>query len=152
MAAAVLAVSLLAPVTMPITPPPVTVSIHDAGQTGERSSAYLGKFYDPNQEQYRKCVSGREGRNNYAGTGNWGFYQGTYQLNNDLVSGVGWMMSREIRENYPNWRIIRGQLLDAPGHKWGRFWQDMAFYTILNWRGKGVGATHWAGGRYGCQL
>ena len=86
MAAAVLAVSLLAPVAMPITPPPVTVSIHDAGQTGERSSAYLGKFYDPSQEQYRKCVSGREGRNNYAGTGNWGFYQGTYQLNNDLVS------------------------------------------------------------------
>ena len=152
MAAAVLAVSLLAPVTMPITPPPVTVSLQAAGQTGERSSAYVGKFYDPSQETFRRCVGQREGRFQYWGTGSMGFYEGTYQMTDALVTGAAWMIGRELRENYPNWRIIRGQLLDAPGHKWGRFWQDMAFYTILNWRGKGVGATHWAGGRYGCQL
>jgi hypothetical protein len=89
---------------------------------------------------------------NFSGTGNWGFYEGAYQMTDDLFRGAAYMLSRENKATYLNWKVIRAELLETPGHKWGRFWQDMAFYTVLNWRGEGVGASHWAGGRYGCKL
>jgi hypothetical protein len=152
MAAAVMIAALLAPTAMPITPPPVSVSVKDPDQTGVRASAYTGKFYRASQENYRKCVAGREGRHQYWTTGNWNFYEGTYQMTDALFTGAAWMIGRELKTTYKNWDVVRAQLLDTPGHKWGRFWQDMAFYTVLNWRGDGVGASHWAGGRYGCKI
>lgn len=150
MGAAVLAVALLAPTALPPSPPPVTASAKDPAQTGVRGSAYRGDYFRQSQEAYRKCVGQREGRFQYWGTGSNGFYEGTYQMTDALITGAAWMMGRELRKTYPNWKGIRGQLLDTPGHKWGRFWQDMAFYTVMNRRGDGVGATHWAGGRHVC--
>ena len=152
MAAAVMIAALLAPTAMPITPPPVSVSVDDPNQTGVRGSAYTGKYYRASQETYRKCVGQREGRFQYFGTGSNNYYEGTYQMRDQLFIGAAWMLSRELKATYANWEVVRAQLLDTPGHKWGRFWQDMAFYTVLNWRGDGVGASHWAGGRYGCTL
>ena len=152
MAAAVMIAALLAPAAMPITPPPVSVSVDDPAQTGVRGSAYTGKYYRASQEQFRKCVGQREGMFQYWGTGSMGYYEGTYQMTDALFTGAAWMIGRELKATYKNWDVIRAQLLDTPGHKWGRFWQDMAFYTVLNWRGEGVGASHWAGGRYGCTL
>ena len=152
MAAAVMIAALLAPTAMPVSPPPVSVSVKDPDQTGVRGSAYTGKYYRASQETYRKCVSGREGRHQYWTTGNWNFYEGTYQMTDALFTGAAWMIGRELKTTYANWDVVRAQLLDTPGHKWGRFWQDMAFYTVLNWRGDGVGASHWAGGRYGCKI
>lgn len=152
MAAAVMIAALLAPTAMPITPPPVSVSVDDPAQTGVRGSAYTGKYYRASQENFRKCVGQREGRFQYWGTGGNGRYQGTYQMEVRLVTGAVWMLGRELKATYKNWDVVRAQLLDTPGHKWGRFWQDMAFYTVLNWRGDGVGASHWAGGRYGCKI
>ena len=150
MAAAVLAVALLAPAALPPAPPPVVVAVDDPAQTGVRGSAYRGDYFRQSQETFRKCVGERESHMNFSGTGNWGYYEGAYQMTDALITGAAWMMGRELQKTYPNWKIIRGQLLDTPGHKWGRFWQDMAFYTVLNWRGDGVGATHWAGGRHVC--
>ena len=152
MGAAVMIAALLAPAAMPVTPPPVSVSVDDPGQTGVRGSAYKGKYYRASQEPFRKCVGEREGRFQYWGTGSRGYFKGTYQMTDALFTGAAWMIGREIKANYPNWKVIRTELLDTPGHKWGRFWQDAAFYTVLNWRGDGVGASHWAGGRYGCTL
>jgi hypothetical protein len=152
MAAAVMIAALLAPAAMPITPPPVSVSVDDPNQTGVRGSAYKGKYYRQHQETFRKCVGEREGRFQYWGTGSMGYYEGTYQMTDALFTGAAWMIGRELKTTYKNWEVVRGQLLDTPGHKWGRFWQDMAFYTVLNWRGPGVGASHWAGGRYGCKI
>ena len=152
MAAAVMIAALLAPTAMPITPPPVSVSVDDPNQTGVRGSAYTGKYYRASQETYRKCVGQREGLFQYFGTGSNNYYEGTYQMRDQLFIGAAWMLSRELKATYANWEVVRAQLLDTPGHKWGRFWQDMAFYTVLNWRGDGVGASHWAGGRYGCTL
>ena len=152
MAAAVMIAALLAPTAMPITPPPVSVSVDDPNQTGVRGSAYTGKYYRASQETYRKCVGQREGRFQYFGTGSNNYYEGTYQMRDQLFIGAAWMLSRELKATYANWEVVRAQLLDTPGHKWGRFWQDMAFYTVLNWRGDGVGASHWAGGRYGCKI
>jgi hypothetical protein len=150
MAAAVLAVALLAPAALPPAPPPVVVAVDDPAQTGVRASAYTGKYYRASQEDYRKCVANREGRHQYWTTGSQNYYEGTYQMRDALFRGAAFMLSREIKATYPNWKMIRAQLLDTPGNKWGRFWQDMAFYTVLNWRGDGVGATHWAGGRHVC--
>lgn len=152
MAAAVMIAALLAPTAMPITPPPVSVSVDDPAQTGVRGSAYTGKYYRQHQETFRKCVGEREGRMQYWGTGSMGYYEGTYQMTDALFTGAAWMIGKELKTTYKNWDVVRAQLLDTPGHKWGRFWQDMAFYTVLNWRGDGVGASHWAGGRYGCTL
>ena len=152
MAAAVMIAALLAPAAMPITPPTVSVSVDDPAQTGVRGSAYTGKYYRASQETYRKCVGQREGRFQYFGTGSNNYYEGTYQMRDALFTGAAWMLSRELKATYANWEVVRAQLLDTPGHKWGRFWQDMAFYTVLNWRGDGVGASHWAGGRYGCKI
>ena len=152
MAAAVMIAAMLVPTAMPITPPPVSVSVDDPNQTGVRGSAYTGKYYRASQETYRKCVGQREGRFQYFGTGSNNYYEGTYQMRDQLFIGAAWMLSRELKATYANWEVVRAQLLDTPGHKWGRFWQDMAFYTVLNWRGDGVGASHWAGGRYGCTL
>jgi hypothetical protein len=152
MAAAVMIAAMLVPTAMPVSPPPVSVSVKDPDQTGVRASAYTGKFYRASQENYRKCVAGREGRHQYWTTGNWNYYEGTYQMTDALFTGAAWMIGRELKATYKNWDVVRAQLLDTPGHKWGRFWQDMAFYTVLNWRGDGVGASHWAGGRYGCTL
>ena len=152
MAAAVMIAALLAPTAMPVTPPPVSVSVNDPDQKGVRASAYTGKYYRASQENYRKCVGQRESHMNFSGTGNWGFYEGAYQMTDDLFRGAAYMLSRENKATYLNWKVIRAELLDTPGHKWGRFWQDAAFYTVLNWRGEGVGASHWAGGRYGCTL
>ena len=152
MAAAVMIAALLAPAAMPITPPTVSVSVDDPAQTGVRGSAYKGKYYRQHQETFRKCGGEREGRMQYWGTGSMGYYEGTYQMTDALFTGAAWMIGRELKTTYANWDVVRAQLLDTPGHKWGRFWQDMAFYTVLNWRGDGVGASHWAGGRYGCTL
>jgi hypothetical protein len=152
MTAAVMIAALLAPTAMPVSPPPVSVSVDDPAQTGVRGSAYTGKYYRASQENYRKCVAGREGRHQYWTTGRQNYYEGTYQMRDQLFIGAAWMLSRELKATYMNWEVVRAQLLDTPGHKWGRFWQDMAFYTVLNWRGDGVGASHWAGGRYRCTL
>jgi len=152
MAAAVMIAALLAPTAMPVSPPPVSVSVDDPAQTGVRGSAYTGKYYRASQETFRKCVGQREGRFQYWGTGSMGYYKGTYQMRDELFSGAAWMIGRELKTTYANWDVVRAQLLETPGHKWGRFWQDAAFYTVLNWRGDGVGASHWAGGRYGCTL
>ena len=71
----------------------------------------------------------------------------------ELVTGAAWMMTRELKATYPHkWRAIRDELLATPGHKWSRFYQDMAFFTILSWRGPGTGARHWSGGRYSCHI
>ena len=127
MAAAVMIAALLAPAAMPITPPTVSVSVDDPAQTGVRGSAYTGKYYRASQENYRKCVGRREGFFQYWGTGSNGYYEGTYQMTDALFTGAAWMIGRELKATYANWEVVRAQLLDTPGHKWGRFWQDMAF-------------------------
>lgn len=152
MGAAVLVAAMLSPTALPVIPPPVSVSIEDPAQTGLERSAYAGDYYRVHQESFRKCIGQREGRFQYWGTGNSGFYEGTYQMTDALFTGAAWMIGKELKATYKNWEVIRDKLLDTPGHKWGRFWQDMAFYTVLNWRGDGVGASHWVGGRYGCAL
>lgn len=137
--------------TPPASPPSVVAVKSDPGQTGVRASAYRGRWFDQRDEEYRKCIAQREGRGQYWVTGSNGFYESTYQMTDALVRGAAWEMTPELRAMYPErWRLIRNALLDTPGHLWGRFWMDMAFWTILNVDGPREGAAHWFGGRFTC--
>jgi len=151
-AEAVLATALmLTPSSMPAVPPAPTASVSDPDQTGRQPSAYTGRKYRAEHEQFRLCVAQREGRFQYGVTGSNGFYQGTYQFTSALARGAAWMMTAELRSAYPRqWRAIRNTLLDTPMHQWSRFYQDAAFWTVLNWEGNASGARHWAGGRFQC--
>ena len=151
----VLAAALFASPEMnqgPSSPPPVVVTREDPNQTGEQASAYTGKFYMARYEPYRRCVAQREGRWQFWGTGGNGRYQSTFQMEVRLVTGAAWMMGRELREMFgvEQGKVIQHRLLKTKGSHWNRFYMDMAFWTVLNWRGPGAGAHHWAGGRYSC--
>jgi hypothetical protein len=37
------------------------------------------------------------------------------------------------------------QLREMSIHKWSRYWQDAAFWTVLNYKGPMSGAKHWGG-------
>lgn len=133
-------------------PPPVAMDAHDPVQTGYQPSAYTGQYYNEYQEPYRKCVGQREGRFQYWVTGSNGFYESTYQMTDALVAGASWMMRPELKKMFGKKRgtEIGEQLLKTPGHKWHRFYMDMAFYTILNWERDWRGKFHWRGGRWHC--
>lgn len=135
----------------PPTPPSVVATRSDPDQTGVRSSAYTGRYYRAVDEGYRRCIFTRESNANYASTGNNGGYQGGYQMTRALARGAAWMMAPEIRANWPDhWRLVRDLLLDTPASRWSRYWQDAAFWTVLNWDHDRRGAFHWSGGRWAC--
>ena len=127
--------------------------------SGWERSAYRGKYFHADQEPYRKCVGMREASFGYTarGGGNLdgvpgGDYGGTYQLSPALQRGVTWMLYKELKQEVGKQeakrltRILRG----LPAERWNRYWQDAAFYTILNWGGKASGKHHWFGGRWSC--
>ena len=127
--------------------------------SGFEKSAYRGRYFYPDQEPYRQCVGTREASFGYTarGGGNLdgrpgGDYGGTYQMSPKLQQGVTWMLYKELKQEVGKkeakrlTRILRS----LPAEKWNRYWQDAAFYTILNWRGKGTGKHHWFGGRWSC--
>lgn len=143
---------VLATVLAVSAPPPVVMDKSDPIQTGYRPSAYTGQYYNEHQEPYRKCVGQREGRFQYWVTGSNGYYESTYQMTDALVAGASWMMRPELKKMFGKQRgkEIGEQLLKTPGRKWHRFYMDMAFWTILNWKGDWNGKKHWAGGRWRC--
>lgn len=147
---AVLATSPAHAATPPV-PPSVVATRDDPDQTGVRASAYTGKYYRAVDEGYRRCIVARESNSNYTSTGRNGYYQGAYQMTQALARGAAWMMTAEIRATWPDhWRVVRDTLLDTPAHRWSRYWQDAAFWTVLGWDHDRRGAFHWAGGRYSC--
>jgi hypothetical protein len=122
--------------------------------TGVQASAYRGEYYIPSQEPYRKCVAQREGRHQYWVTGSNGFYLGTYQMTHALARGAVWMMGPELKRMFGKERgkQIRQELHATKPTKWGRFYWDMAFYTILNYEHPASGQHHWRGGRFSCTV
>jgi len=118
---------------------------------GELPSLYHGIYYHPDQEVFRKCVAGREGSFTYMVRGGDGDnYYGTYQMSAALVRGASWMMAAESKKTHDGLYREARRLHGIPGNKWSRYWQDRAFYTILNYEHKWSGKGHWAGGRWHC--
>lgn len=148
----VLAAALLIPTATPDVVVPVVASKSSAIQTGVRDSLYTGEYYVPSQESKRKCIVQRESNGHYFSTNRAGGYFGAYQMTAPLAVGAGWMMRKELRHLYgfQQGTEIARKLRETPAHKWHRFYQDMAFYTIANWNGDGTGLKHWRGGRFHC--
>lgn len=136
----------------PSAPPPVVTYKTDAVQTGVEASAYKGKYFRKSQEPKRKCIVRRESNGHYFSTNRSGGYFGAYQMTKALAVGAGWMMREELRAMYGftvGTEIAR-KLRRTEAHKWNRFYQDMAWFTIANWNGTGSGLKHWRGGRFHC--
>ncbi len=148
MAALALVGALMLPTAIPAPPDLVATT----QELGFEASAYRGEYFIKSQESYRECVAYREGRHNYAGTGNNGYHLGTYQFTADLARGAIWMMAKEWSKKYgkATARAMRVKLHKVKPTKWSRAIWDQAFYTILNWNGRGSGEKHWAAQRGNC--
>ena len=143
---------LLVAAALHISAPQVSTPPTAAVQTGVQESAYHGKYYRKAQEAKRKCIVKRESNGHYFSTNRSNGYFGAYQMNRPLAVGAGWMMRAELREMYgtKTGTEIARKLRKIEPQKWNRFYQDMAWYTIVNWKGTGSGLHHWNGGRFAC--
>ena len=114
---------------------------------GYEVSLYQGKWYMPNREKLRKCISKIESHHHYkAGSG--GYYRGAYQFSKSLTRGVTWMMQPEVKNEMGDSGVdLVKKLRKIPMNKWNRYWQDRAFWTIWN---EGKGKNHWGAGRGRC--
>jgi hypothetical protein len=112
---------------------------------GVAPSLYRGVFYDASLEPVRQCILHRESNGHYFSTNRSSGYFGGYQMSPELSAGVTWMMASEHKELMGKKKAkrvlerLRGKL----AHKWTRYWQDAAFFTIYNWTGRGSGKQHW---------
>lgn len=123
---------------------------HDEMQ-GYRESVYKGKFYRASQESWRKCVMWRESRFRYGARNKPSVSSaaGAYQFLDipwrQRSGSLPWMMHAENKKVYgpvQAKRILR-VLQSTPIERWGRPWQDQAFFTALNYQGAWSGKKHW---------
>ena len=119
--------------------------------TGVHGSLYRGRYFNADDEPYRKCVAARESNGRYWAVSPTENYRGAYQVSEALTVGMGWMIQKELRAMHvPTAKQIGAILRAAPMNRWSRYWQDFGFWITFNHDGKHSGAHHWAGGRYKC--
>lgn len=117
----------------------VGVAHADAGQVPD--TRYRGHYYQVGpSEAFRKCVAWRESRNSTRAVSGGG-HRGLYQMTDALGDGAAWMMRVDPVD--PISRSQRVRLQALPITSWSRYWQDRAFYTVLNAEHRGSGARHW---------
>jgi len=111
---------------------------------GIDESLYQGKHYNPARwETFRRCVIHRESRGNYRAANKSSSARGAYQfLDRSWRQSLVWMLLPEHRKQGLANEVR--SLRDKPIHEWNRYWQDAAFWTVINahpsnWR-------HWRGG------
>lgn len=111
---------------------------------GIESSLYRGKHYNPHRwEQFRLCVIHRESRGNYRAANKVSSARGAYQfLDRAWRDGLVWMLLPEHRPLGLAEEVKA--LRNKPIHHWNRYWQDAAFWTVIN--AKPDSWRHWQGG------
>jgi hypothetical protein len=103
-----------------------------------RPSTYKGEYYNPRWETWRQCVVWRESRDNPKAANRTSSARGTYQfLDSQWRRSLTHMLMPEHRDRRAEVKALRAK----PIHHWPRYWQDAAFWTVLN---GGAGAKHWA--------
>jgi hypothetical protein len=111
---------------------------------GLMDSLYRGKFYSPKGESFRECVIRRESRADYTAANSTSSARGAYQLlDNAWRDSLVWMLLPEAKDHGLTEEVK--QLREMSIHKWSRYWQDAAFWTVLNYKGPMSGAKHWGG-------
>jgi muramidase (phage lysozyme) len=115
----------------------------DGGPDVSRST-YTGKHYAPRWEAWRKCVVWRESRDNPKARNRTSSASGTYQfLDRAWRKSLTWMLLPEHKNQRRDVIALRA----IPINAWPRYWQDAAFWTVLD---HGKGAKHWAAQRSAC--
>lgn len=112
----------------------------DGNGPSVNASTYSGKHYNPRWESWRRCVVWRESRDNPRAANRSSSARGLYQfLDKAWRVSLTHMLMPEHRHREDEVRSLRLK----PIHHWPRYWQDAAFWTVLN---DGDGAKHWAYG------
>lgn len=111
---------------------------------GIQESLYQGQHYNPNRwETFRRCVIHRESRGNYRAANKSSSARGAYQfLDRSWRDSLVWMLLPEHRRQGLGAEVRA--LRDKPIHEWNRYWQDAAFWTVIN--AKPDNWRHWRGG------
>jgi len=110
------------------------------GGSDVQASTYRGEHYNPRWETWRKCVVWRESRDNTRAANKSSSARGLYQfLDSQWRRSLTFMLLPEHRDRRAEVNALRSK----PIHHWPRYWQDAAFWTVLN---DGKGAKHWAFG------
>lgn len=108
---------------------------------GIERSLYVGKWYSPAHDGFRRCIMKRESRGNYRAANSRSSARGAYQfLDSQWRDGLVWMMLKEEKQTGGDRRREIRRLFDRPIHTWNRYYQDRAFWTAFR---KGEGWRHW---------
>lgn len=104
---------------------------------GFATSLYQGKWFKKKWEDERQCIMDRESNFNYRAANKSSSARGAYQfLDSQWRESLTHMLMPEHRDRKQEVKALR----EKPIHKWSRYWQDAAFYTV--WR-HGDGKHHW---------
>jgi hypothetical protein len=130
--------------------PTLVMNYNHDDMHGYRPSVYQGRYYKASQESFRKCVMMREssyryGARNRSGSSAAGAYQFLDNAWRKNSGSLPWMMHAENKKVYGSAeakKILR-VLKSTPIERWGRAWQDQAFFTALNFNGAWSGKKHW---------
>lgn len=113
---------------------------------GWMESLYRGSWYDPANEDFRRCVMERESHFDYYASNPVSTAEGAYQFldggggKGTWRNGLAWMMLAESKRTGDTLDDeIRG-LFDKRIDEWNRYFQDRAFWTAFRF---GKGAKHW---------
>lgn len=118
---------------------------------GAEPSLYRGIYFHPDQERFRLCVGNREGSFAYMVRGGGGNnYYGTYQFHKNFQNGIPYMMAKESRRTGDGLVKDILKLRYIPINKWNRYYQDRAFFTVVNYDGKWSGKHHWNSRSHSC--
>jgi hypothetical protein len=118
--------------------PAPAVAPMDGNGPSVKASEYRGKHYRPRWNPWRECVIWRESRDNPRAVNPTSSARGLYQfLDRSWRISLTHMVMREHKHRRNEVKALRAK----PIHHWPRYWQDAAFWTVLN---NGAGAKHWA--------
>ena len=129
------------------------LSVSSSDTSGWMPSLYHGLYYQKGQGQYRRCVMTRESHINYLAANKHSSARGAYQfLDNNWRKPMVWMMLKESKITNDSLSETILTLVNKPMNKWSRYFQDRAFFTALNIRGRYVGSNHWNADGPGCSV
>ena len=105
-------------------------------------SLYRGKFFDPALADCREAIMRRESNFNYRAANPTSSARGAYQfLDRSWRESLVHMLRPEVKRDYPHRRETLESLTGKSIHKWPRWYQDAAWYTVVV---KHDGINHWA--------